>query len=90
MRLRIEAKACEGEGGGDRRPGHPQMGPRALRCRPLAVGSLRFGLQRRYPIWGWPGRLALGGSEPLGIVAFQSPKSGLRPVEKLDSIWTPV
>jgi hypothetical protein len=27
---------------GGRRPGHPQMGPRGLRCRPPTVASLRF------------------------------------------------
>ena len=41
----------------DRPPSHSQMGSRRIRRRPLAVGSLRSGLQRRYPIWGWPGAL---------------------------------
>jgi hypothetical protein len=38
---------------------------------PAAVGSLRFGLQRRYPIWGWPGRLTLGQAHASKLVAFR-------------------
>ena len=51
------------------------------------------GSGRRYPIWGWPGRLTQGNDGSRdgveGLVAYGSEKKGLGEQEKLDPIRTP-
>ena len=54
IRLRINATVCESAGEFDRRPGHPQMGPRALRCRPRAVARYAWAYSGATPFGDGP------------------------------------